>query len=96
MIFTSFSLKYPLGFHQLLVLAGDCGIRKNEQSPTKTVAQLVGETSAQMLLILTSECAPTKTISNVLMRDVISGQDEQRTINGAVTHSIRNNHRQPS
>lgn len=36
MIFSSFSVKYPFGFHQLFVFAGDWGIKKNEAMPIRT------------------------------------------------------------
>ena len=35
-IFSSFSVKYPFLFHQLLVLAGHWGMRKKEATPTQT------------------------------------------------------------
>lgn len=48
MIFTSLSLKYPLGFHQLFVLAGLCGMKKKEAIPTKTATELVSLASEEI------------------------------------------------
>ncbi len=57
MIFTSFSVKYPLGCHQLFVLAGLCGMKKKEASPTKTATKSVSPTSG-ISCRLTGEKAP--------------------------------------
>jgi hypothetical protein len=37
MIFCSLSLKYPFGFHQLVVLVGHAGIKKNDMHPIRKV-----------------------------------------------------------
>lgn len=63
MIFCSFSLKYPLGFHQLFVLVGHCGMRKKDRSPIVTLQCL--ETLILITgIILTGKCPPI-IVSNV-------------------------------
>jgi hypothetical protein len=70
MIFCSFSLKYPFGFHQLFVLVGHCGIRKNDSTPTRTSQQLV-RSITPAYCSLTSEGTP-KAVRNVdiLLREI--------------------------